>query len=330
MSSRGFTVSFADESSGTSWKVTSQGSDLQNIDWSSDFVGELSEALISGLSLGSMAEDPQYFVDYVVGSATGLIAASIGRPFYMPASRSGVLLGHRVLSSLIVRQASLAWTESRELPRLPGAITDFIEVLLQIEPRQTDEGGIEDVARFIEQQVTRGRIDIDLQATYPETRYADETGEYAVHQVSSMIAEIAPIVLYLRHLIEVGDLLIIEEPESHLDARNQGHLARAIAMLVNAGVKVLITTHSDFFVNQLSNLLMLSQFSGKRRPKRYKKNEVLDPDDVGAYYFDPTADGTIVRKLTVTPDNGIPTEPFTKVHRELYDEAVEFDYAQKN
>ena len=57
-----------------------------------------------------------------------------------------------------------------------------------------------------------------------------------------MVSEIAPIVLYLKHLVREGHLFIIEEPESHLDAANQMKLARAIAMLVNAGVYVLITT----------------------------------------------------------------------------------------
>lgn len=38
--------------------------------------------------------------------------------------------------------------------------------------------------------------------------------------------------------------LIIDEPESHLDTANQIQLARLLARLVNAGTKVLITTHS--------------------------------------------------------------------------------------
>ena len=83
-----------------------------------------------------------------------------------------------------------------------------------------------------------------------------------------MVSEIAPIVLYLKYLVRPGHLFIIEEPESHLDADNQRKLARAIAMLVNANVKVLITTHSDYCVNQINNLLMLSQISARRRASR--------------------------------------------------------------
>ena len=95
-------------------------------------------------------------------------------------------------------------------------------------------------------------------------------------------------------------------------------------MLVNAGVKVLITTHSDFFVSQLNNLLLLSQLSNRRRAarRRYSANEVLHPDTVGAYQFNPGQNGTAVETLDVTAEGGIPITPFTDVHSAIYDEAI--------
>ena len=134
--------------------------------------------------------------------------------------------------------------------------------------------------------MTRGTVDIEPAAEYPEVHYQNESGKYTLHQVSSMVSEIAPLVLYLKYFV-LGDLFIIEEPESHIDAENQRRLARAIAMLVNA----LITTHSDFFVGQLNNLLLLSEVSGRRRAARkYAANEVLQPDP-----WAPTSSGPAMR-----------------------------------
>jgi predicted ATPase len=161
----------------------------------------------------------------------------------------------------------------------------------------------------------------------PEVRYENDIDSFSIHQVSSMVSEIAPIVLYLKHLVQEGHLFIIEEPESHLDAANQMKLARAIAMLVNAGVYVLITTHSDFFVKQLDNLLLVSQLTPRRRAARkYSATEVLQPSDVGAYMFEPGPDGSTVRTLEVTADGGIPTEPFSDAHSDLYDEAIALEH----
>ena len=57
---------------------------------------------------------------------------------------------------------------------------------------------------------------------------------------------------------DLVNFLIIDEPESHLDTANQIQLARLVARLVNSGVKVLITTHSDYIVREINNLIMLS------------------------------------------------------------------------
>ena len=203
----------------------------------------------------------------------------------------------------------------------------LIQELLSLELTSEPGDEIQQVIQFLESNVTRGTVDVDRRGEYPDIYYENETGRYRLHQVSSMVSEIAAIILYLKYVVRPGHLFIIEEPESHIDAGNQPLLARAIAMLVNAGVKVLITTHSDFFVNQISNLLMLSRLSADQQVAQgYTADEILEPDDVGAYLFRPTEDGTIVDPLEVTSDDGIPIDTFAAVHAELYDEAISIEH----
>ena len=54
-----------------------------------------------------------------------LLAGYSSRAHYLPASRTGILQGHKTLASLIVGRASSAWIEPMEIERLPGVITDF-------------------------------------------------------------------------------------------------------------------------------------------------------------------------------------------------------------
>ena len=82
-------------------------------------------------------------------------------------------------------------------------------------------------------------------------------------------------------------LLIIDEPESHLDTANQIQLTRLLARLVRAGSKVLITTHSDYLIMEINNLLMLDQpFSKKKalvKKLGYSTDDFLRRDSIRAY-----------------------------------------------
>ncbi|NTW33760.1 MAG: ATP-binding protein [Bacteroidetes bacterium] len=85
-----------------------------------------------------------------------------------------------------------------------------------------------------------------------------------LYLASSSARCIVDIYFYLKHLAKVGDVLIIDEPESHLTLGNQRLMAKLIAAIINLGVKVFITTHSDFLVKELNNLILLSNdFEGK-------------------------------------------------------------------
>ena len=50
---------------------------------------------------------------------------------------------------------------------------------------------------------------------------------------------------------------MIDEPELNLHPRNQRLIARLIGRLVNAGVRVFLTTHSDYVIRELNTLILL-------------------------------------------------------------------------
>ena len=108
-----------------------------------------------------------------------------------------------------------------------------------------------------------------------------------LHLASSSARGLADLYFYLRHKAAKNDLLIIDEPESHLDTGNQVILARILARFVRAGIKVLITTHSDYVIKEINNLIMLSQLGDDNgdtlRSMNYSKSDQLDPSSVRAY-----------------------------------------------
>ena len=108
-----------------------------------------------------------------------------------------------------------------------------------------------------------------------------------LHIASSSVRGLSDLYFFLRHVAEKDQLLIIDEPESHLDTANQIQFARLLARAVQAGLKVLITTHSDYIVKEVNNLLMLSApFEEKDEVVKklgYSKHDFLKPESVRAY-----------------------------------------------
>lgn len=64
---------------------------------------------------------------------------------------------------------------------------------------------------------------------------------------------------------------MIDEPELNLHPENQRKIARLLASLANCGLSIFVTTHSDYILRELSNLLLLKQ--EKEHVKKIVENE---------------------------------------------------------
>ena len=111
-----------------------------------------------------------------------------------------------------------------------------------------------------------------------------------MNESSSSIRSLLILGLYFRHTATIGDLLIIDEPELNLHPDNQRLLVRLLARLVNNGIKVFITTHSDYIIKELNILLSLKQdgkkFTHLKEKYRYDDDELLSASQIRAYNLD--------------------------------------------
>ena len=136
---------------------------------------------------------------------------------------------------------------------------------------------------------------------------------------SSMVQQLSPLALYLKHLAEFGDLIIIDEPESNLHPEAQKKVVEIIAEMVNRGLWVIITTHSPFIIDYLNTLMKAYKVASisneaKKQVLEVIKNEsaLLNPENVGVYLF--TKDGLIEN---VKKDYIINLESFRRIIDEI-------------
>ena len=148
-----------------------------------------------------------------------------------------------------------------------------------------------------------------------------------LNQASSMVSELAPVVLYLRHLVRPGDVLIIEEPESHLHPGMQAAFTRQLAAAVRAGVRVMLTTHSDYVLEELANLVRMSELPEAQRADLKGTDVALSSDEVGVWLFEPRKrpKGTVVKEIKLDKDAGTFPAGYGDVTEALYNKWVEID-----
>ena len=146
-----------------------------------------------------------------------------------------------------------------ELPTFSGVMADFIQELILFEEGRGRKDSIDEAADALEREALAGQI-LSTQphsGGFPEFVYRPSETEEDIRltRASSMVSELAPVVLFLRGTVSPGDMLIIEEPEAHLHPAAQTQMARTLARLVRAGVRVVVTTHSDWLLMEIANLM---------------------------------------------------------------------------
>jgi|LGVE01.1.fsa_nt_gb predicted ATPase len=246
--------------------------------------------------------------------------------YYLPAGRSGILQGRKLLTRSIVDDYSLAGIE--KFPTFAGVVSKFLTFVTDMPER---EGTCYTLAREFEDELIRGEITVRRSGEYryPEIRYNYHDVEIPLHRASSTVSELAPVFLYLKYIIEPGSILIIEEPEAHLHPANQRILAKYLVRLIRNGVYVLITTHSEYLLEQLSNFILLGKIEPEKRVEKYgyDKDDYLERDELAAYVFnlDRTKIGSRIAEVEITEEDGISQEEFLKVHEVLYDEILRLE-----
>ena len=113
--------------------------------------------------------------------------------------------------------------------------------------------------------------------------------------------------------------ILLEEPEAHLHPLKQRMMADIIGALSHNGAIIQITTHSDYFLRRLNELIMFAKakkaVSNSDKLKdlsakvKIEEGMSIDESIIGAYLLQKQADGTSVA-IKQDLSNGIPFATF--------------------
>ena len=296
-----------------------------------------------------------------------------GEAHYLPAGRSGLLEAWTDVVRLRLEQdrERLALT-GREPAALGGIALDFLSRLQGLisgsigryrQPmmrrrrrpftRRNEHAPrlkVQEVALHLEKLIDG---DISLaqgREKVPSFAYTQRGQSIPTQRASSMVAELAPLLSWIKNILHPDDLLIIDEPEAHMHPEAVLAVAQTLVALTQSGVKVLCTTHSSEFLHQISNCMLRAARPDECevRPDEDVSVDVKDESagmsagvtgihvsDIGVYRFERISQSnggrlkgeqtndTVIVPVQIDPDWGIPEDEHVAVARHLSDETAE-------
>lgn len=177
----------------------------------------------------------------------------------------------------------------RRSSQFPLVIHLTLQGAVNMERLRSEKGFYSQLATEIEREVLQGKVSVNNDGDMRFTSVKAPQTVLPLQLSASMTKAIAGIVFYLRHVSAQGDMVFIDEPEVNCHPDVQILLTRIFARMVNAGLRLVISTHSDYIIREINNLIML-----KKTPKAmtetikkwgYKKDMALNHEEVGAYLF---------------------------------------------
>ncbi len=280
----------------------------------------------------SCDHDAIALVENIISRIIAQINIYIDNIYFLPAFRSGLYPAINSFSPIIAELTKNRYfitNRKIELPTLSEITSSYYIALSTLNKNISDEN-FNILAKKIEKKLLKGEVKYD--AKERKLYYIPENTKLKLElsETSSMVAEISPIVTYLRYILtrgfsndeikirrnsEVDDyvktektnLIIIEEPEAHLHPEAQIVLMEIFAELSKQDIKLIITSHSNYMFNKLGNLILENK---------------LNYQTIESYHLKMTEEGSVNLDDMIVSKEGIEDCNFVDVSEKLYEERM--------
>lgn len=174
--------------------------------------------------------------------------------------------------------------------RYPLPIKDGLIVAEDLVEYKKNKSPYYDYAEEMEKDLLHGKVLISTDGDIQFKPDKSPRTVLPIQMTASMIKTLSSLVVYLKHIARKDDLIIIDEPEVNLHPDNQIILTRILARLMNRGFRLLVSTHSDYVIREINNLVLMSHtennaVSQLAKSNGYTPEEFIDKNDLAVHIF---------------------------------------------
>ena len=199
-----------------------------------------------------------------------------------------------------------------------GMYEEFLSDFSDLKAKKIDNTDTRQQYKELSEKMLQGNIQIrdnDLFYEQPSMEVP-----IPIMAAASSVKELTPFALMLQKGVVAEYSILFEEPESHLHPEMQIKVADLLAYILNEGGRMQVTTHSDYFLRRINDLIRLNLLKNKMGEEEYvafceqhgfNPDITISPTKVGAYYFQ--RQGSVVKILPQSVKEGIPFDTFSEV-----------------
>lgn len=244
---------------------------------------------------------------------------------YMPAARTGFMMSKDIINKY-AREKAFTLIETEERPAsqtFSRPILDFLDVMNDLSQELDGAEAYRDIVSFIQREMTQGNVEISSLPSR-ELSYIPDGGDrkYPFRAASAVVTELAPLLLLLSHTKRIGGLFY-EEPEMCLHPALQKCMGQVLARMVNAGIDVTATTHSDIILQHMNNMIRLSRMQKNPKDYGYETEDLIAPEKVRVYQMSVCKDGMTEVKELPCGENGFAVPTFNDALDELMEDVIQ-------
>lgn len=242
---------------------------------------------------------------------------------YLPAARTGFMLTKDIINSYARKKTfdiEVNSVKNEPIQPFSRPIIEFLNVINDMSAEQKGNDQYNKLVAFIQNEMVQGNIEISALAG-KELSYIPKGQQqrYPFRTTSAVVTELSPLLLLLEHKEELPGIFY-EEPEMCLHPALQKKMGQLLIKMVNAGIDVTATTHSDIILQHINNMIRLQEQDMSELS--YDDSDRISKDKVRVYQFTNLSDGTTDVTELKCGDNGFVVPTFNDALDEIMDETI--------
>lgn len=245
---------------------------------------------------------------------------------YLPAARTGFMLAKNVINR-VGRQLAYDRLGLHIREEIQPFTKPVIQFLNKMEELSLNYSTLyETIAAWMEESMVYGHIQYGSEVSDSEIRYVPKGSRESIplRTTSAVVTELTPILLFLKYG-KYLEALCYEEPEMCLHPRLQQEMGKLLIRLVNSGMHLIVTTHSDIIIQHINNMCRLKEMNSPKElmeKLELTEKDVIDLQEIRIYQFTDLGACSLVEK--VIPEEGeFPVKTFSNALMKILEQTTE-------